>query len=115
MKLCFQSNRERGIGRILVAVLMLVLWLGTATLAASPDLHHRLHKESKSATHECLVTLLSKSQLLAGGGSSLLFALVPIFFGLLLAVEFVQFASFDYRLSPSRAPPLTPAPRTVVG
>ena len=105
MQRCLKTNRHRGIGRILVVSVMLVLWLGTAAVATSPELHHRLHKDSKSTTHECLVTLLSKSQLLAGGAGSFLLALIPTLFGLLVLAESSPFSLIDYRLSPSRAPP----------
>jgi hypothetical protein len=101
--------------RILIVGLMLVLWLGTMALAASPQLHQRLHKDSKSLTHECLVTLLSKSQLLAGVAGSLLVALIPIFFGWLPPAASFHGLSFDYRLSPSRAPPACVCSLPVVG
>lgn len=116
MQLCCKTNSQRGIGKILAVSLMLVLWLGTTALAASPQLHHLLHKDSKSATHECLVTLLSKSQLLAGSAATFVLALVPIFFGLLLIAESSHFSIIEYRLSPSRAPPaLCYTPSMVVG
>ena len=115
MQICVKTKRQRGVGRILIVGLMLLLWMGTAALAASPALHQYLHKDSKSLSHECIVTLLSKSHLLAGGNSNFVLVLIPIFFGLLLAVECFQFSIIEFRLSPSRAPPLTPASLTVVG
>src|ERR1051326_8003753 len=111
---CMKTNGQRGIGKVLIVSLMLVLWLGTAALAASPQLHQRLHKDSKSLTHECLVTFFSKSHLLAVGTSSFVLALIPIFFGLLLTAEPFPFAIIDYRLSPSRAPPVRPCSNPVV-
>jgi len=110
-----KTKGQQGIPRILVVSLMLLLWLGTAALAASPELHHRLHKDSKNATHECFVTLLSKSQLLAGTVGNFMLALIPVFFCLLLISESSRFSVIDYRLSPSRAPPVHPALATVVG
>jgi hypothetical protein len=110
-----KRNSERGIGTTLVAGLMLVLWLGTVAFAASPQLHHWLHSDSKSATHECPVTLLSKSQLLAGGIATFILALIPIFFGRLPATDSFQFLAIDYRLSPSRAPPAFLSSITVAG
>jgi len=107
--------RERRIGRMLVVGLMVSLWLGASALAASPQLHHRLHKDSKSLNHECLVTLLSKSHLLAGSTGTFLLAFVPLFFGLLLIAESSHFSIIDYRLSPSRAPPSRFSCITVVG
>src|SRR5216684_1061348 len=98
VQICLTKCRERRIGRILVVSLMLLLWLGTAALAASPELHHRLHKDSRSLTHECFVTLLSKSQLLAGTAGNFILALSPVFFGLLLISESSRFSVIDYRL-----------------
>jgi len=115
VQLCCKTNRLRGIGKILVVSLMLVLWLGTTALAASPQLHHLLHKDSRSTTHECLVTLLSKSQLLAGGAATFVLVLTPVFFGLLLIAESSHFSLIEYRLSPSRAPPVQLASNTAVG
>lgn len=109
------TSRQRGMGRILIVVLMLVLWLGTVALAASPPLHQWLHKDSKSLTHECLVTLLSKSHLLAGVAGSFIIAWIPILFGWLPAAASFDFFSFDYRLSPSRAPPASLPSVPVVG
>ena len=109
------AHRQRGFGRVLIVALMLVLWLGTATLAASPQLHHRLHKDSKSLTHECLVTLLSKSLLVGATAGSVILALIPIFFGCLPAAQSFQCRIIDYRLSPSRAPPVLLSSTTVVG
>jgi len=115
VQLRHKTNRKRGIGKILLVGLMLFLWVGTAALAASPQLHHRLHKDSRDVTHECLVTLLSKSQLLAGGPESFILVLMPVFFGLLLAEECFQLPAIRYRLSPSRAPPLPCSSKLVAG
>ena len=92
---------------------MLGLWLGTAALAVSPELHQRLHKDSRNVTHECLITLLSKSHLLAGCIGGLVLALMPIVFGLRLLPDNSHFSIRDYRLSPSRAPPF-PCPLHMV-
>jgi len=115
MQLGPKTNGERGIGRVVLVALMLSLWLGTSALAASPQLHHWFHKDSKSVTHECLVTLLSKSHLLASSGGVALLIAAPVFFGLLLTGELFSFTSIDYRLSPSRAPPATCSSITVAG
>jgi len=115
VQICLTRCRERRIARILVVSLMLLLWLGTAALAASPELHHRLHKDSRNVTHECLITLFSKSYLLAGCARSLPLALIPVFFGLLFVAESSRFSVLDYRLSPSRAPPSGVSSSTVVG
>ena len=112
---CLTRCRERRIGRILVVSLMLLLWLGTAALAASPELHHRLHKDSRNVTHECLITLVSKGHLLAGGTGFLPLISIPVFFGLLFIAESFHLTPVDYRLSPSRAPPSLFSSYLVVG
>src|SRR5258708_1011446 len=108
-------NRQPGIGKILLVGLMLLLWLGTAALAASPQLHHRLHKDSQSPTHECLVTLVSKAHLLAGGVGFLLLISIPVFFGLFATAESFLLTPVDYRLYPSRAPPAFCSSHSVAG
>jgi hypothetical protein len=115
VRICLTINREGGIGRILIVSLMVVLWLATAAVAASPELHHRLHRDSKSVTHECVVTLFSKSYLLNGSTSSFVLALIPVFFGLFLLLQSFRFSIIDYRLSPSRMPPANPFHTAVVG
>lgn len=107
--------KKRGIGTSFVAGLMLVLWLGATALAMSPQLHQRLHKDSKSPTHECVVTLFSKGHLVAGTTGAFALPLIPIFFGSFLLAEFFRFSLLDFRLSPSRAPPGAVSPNTVVG
>jgi len=85
---------------------MLVLWLGTFALTVSPELHRWLHQEADSAGHACLVTQLRQHSLLVG--------VAPVVAPLLVLTQTatvespeVQFLpSGDYRLSPSRAPPL---------
>src|SRR5437667_2222541 len=99
VRVCSKIDSQRGITRVLLVGLMLLLWLGTAALAASPQLHHRLHKDSKSPTHECLVTLLSKSHFLAGGTENFVLIAIPIFFGLLVTAESFHHTPVDYRLS----------------
>jgi len=91
--------------RKVVAGLMLGLWLGTMSLAALPALHQLLHQDSNTASHECLVTSLTKSQM-AGA---------PAHCGLVTAsvtwpdgrpvAETSSPSGNDCRLSPSRAPP----------
>jgi len=110
-----KTNGQRRLGKSFIVSLMLFLWLGTTALAVSPQLHQRLHKDSKSLTHECLVTFFSKSQLFAGGTGSVFLGIVPLLVGALLTAESSSFSIIDYRLSPSRAPPGRPSSNPVVG
>ena len=109
------SRRQRKAGRFAVAGLMLGLWLVTFAMTVSPQLHRWLHDDAQSAGHHCLVTQLQQGPLLAG----LAPALMPS--APLMAVpapgfpEFQFFSDFDYRLSPSRAPPSLIPTTTVVG
>ena len=94
---------------------MLVLWLAAVLVSLAPSLHHLLHDDSQSARHECLVTLLSKGQVLGGPSPVVLGAVTRTCIELPPTVALVAPASADYRLSLSRAPP-APAPfPTVVG
>src|SRR2546430_11439937 len=115
VKLRSSTCRERKIGRILIVCLMLGLWLGATALATSPQLHHRLHKDSQSPTHECLVTFFSKGYLFGAAEGNFVLPLIPLFFGLLLIAELSHFSILEYRLSPSRAPPSNPSHLRVVG
>jgi len=94
---------------------MLLLWIGILTVAALPDLHHRLHKDAQNASHTCAITHVQEEGLLSG----LAFLMAPV-------PELVPVAPFshsevvvpstrDYRLSPSRAPPVPCSSFKVVG
>jgi len=83
---------------------MLFLWLATSLLAASPDLHRLLHLDAQDPNHHCLVSQLQEHSPLAA--SSVMMTPVPAVSlqATVCVYDFVPF-SFDYRLSPSRAPP----------
>lgn len=85
---------------------MLVLWLGLCALEASPDLHHRLHKDSQNPDHNCLVTQLQHHLLLAGV-VLLAAAVAPtLWVWVAVIVSLPILPSCDYRLLPGRAPPV---------
>ena len=108
MKFLDKAKRQRGTGEFAAVILMLMLWLGTAAIALSPELHQLLHKDAKSSTHNCVVTQLNRGSVLAGSApvTAPLQTLSCIEFP--VAVESQNFSSTDYRLSPSRAPPSYP-------
>jgi hypothetical protein len=99
------SKRQRGVGQVAVALLMLLLWAGTYALTVSPELHRLLHRDAQEQNHNCLITHIQQQLLLAG--------LVPVTAPAPALVEVAsvrpatpQFPpTHDYRLSPSRAPP----------
>ena len=100
------SKRLRVAGRITAIAVMLLAWLAVCAIEVSPELHSVLHKDAQSPAHTCLVTQLQKHSI----NSGFVPAVTPapsVEWNLLAILGEVQlFASFDYRLSPSRAPPL---------
>ena len=115
MKFWTTSKRQRVAGKTAAAGLMLVLWTATLLIASSPSLHSLLHSDSQDATHHCLVTQVKEHSLLACSGTVPVPVLPPVAFAPTPCSE-VQFASsFDYRLSPSRAPPSVFSSDTVAG
>jgi len=105
VKLSDISKRLRKIGLFAVVAGMLALWLGVCALEVSPELHHFLHKDAQSPTHTCLVTQLQKHSILSGLASPIALAAPAGWNPLAAQGQSQLFASFDYRLSPSRAPP----------
>ena len=84
---------------------MLLLWLGTCTLSIFPELHQLLHTDAQSPNHHCLATQFQQHSSLPeiAPANSVLAPTVVI--SAVLGSEFQFCSSFDYRLSPSRAPP----------
>src|ERR1019366_8782872 len=66
MKFWSTSKHPRWGGRLAVAALMLLLWLGTFALMVSPELHRLLHQDSQGLNHNCLITQIQQHPLLAG-------------------------------------------------
>jgi len=109
------SKRQRGVGRVAVVGLMLLLWLGTFALAASPQLHRLLHNDSQNLNHQCLITQLKQHSLLAGSPIVLAPAAPPVDAASACSADPQFLPTSDYRISPSRAPPSTLSSNTVVG
>jgi hypothetical protein len=95
----------RRCSRFAAVVVMLSLWVGMCALEVSPELHHFLHKDSQSPAHNCLVTKFQHHSVLSGFAPALAPASPRDCDPLVIYSDFPLFASFDYRLSPSRAPP----------
>jgi hypothetical protein len=106
VKFLATARRKRG-GGVLAVVVMLLLWLGTFALTASPDLHRLLHADSKNPSHHCLITQLQQQPLLAGFAAPV--APVSLAQGLAAALPSdAQFLRLQVRrLSPSRGPPVS--------
>ena len=115
MKLWLTSRQRREDGRFAGAILMLSLWLGTVALAASPQLHHWVHRDSQSPHHHCVVVHINHHTVLAT------FAVIhvpvpPAVWPARLGIVCIEFLpSFDYILSPSRAPPAFISSLQIVG
>ena len=100
------TTRRRGGGRLAVGLLMLGLWLGVLGLSASEQLHQLVHAEAHHVHHECVVTSLTKSQLLFL--PELIAAPLAVFavFPLLVFFGERMLGRADVRLAPARAPPV---------
>ena len=106
MKLSSISNRLRVAGRFATIAVMFLAWLGVSAIEVSPELHSFLHKDAQSPAHNCLVTQLQKHSIDSGFVPVVTPARSAEWNSLVTRAEVQLFASFDYRLSPSRAPPL---------
>jgi hypothetical protein len=89
------------------AAICLALFLALQLFAASSSLHQAIHSDAGTPSHHCVITLLSQGQLntpevFAG---SLLFVAALLF--CLPSLHATLSSSFDYRLSPSRGPPVS--------
>lgn len=81
------------------------LLLATMALAACHALHHSLHHDSDHPGHFCLVCSFTQGQVSAAEALAIP---VVLFLGWLfgsLQAQAPLLPGFDYRLSPSRAPP----------
>jgi hypothetical protein len=109
------SQRPKWGGRLAVAGLMLLLWLGTFALTVSPELHHFIHRDSQGPDHNCLITQIQQHPLLAGFATITAPAPAPITVAGVCRAEVQYLPTSDHRLSPSRAPPFVFSSPTVVG
>ena len=84
-----------------------VLLLVAMTLSVSSTLHSLLHHDLTGSDHICLACSLVKGQVNATAVALILVVLVLGCFWVACVVHATPFSGFDYRTSPSRAPPLT--------
>jgi hypothetical protein len=90
----------------MAALLTFVLLLATAC-AASQALHDFVHHDSTADSHFCLVCFLAKGQVSAAPVTFVFAAAAFYCLGSIALASAPAFSDFDYRLSPSRAPPLS--------
>jgi hypothetical protein len=76
-----------------------------AAVSASPYLHHLLHKDSQSASHQCVFTQIRDHSFVATFATVV--APTPPSLGVAsVSPSGIEFAAaFDYLLPPGRAPP----------
>jgi hypothetical protein len=87
--------------------LLVFLLLASGALAVSHALHQSLHNDAAGSHHLCLICLFAKGQV-----SSADVALAAALLVLCPLLSFragnpLPLPAFDYRLSPSRAPPVS--------
>lgn len=90
--------------RRFAALVCLALFLALQ-LFASSALHKLIHSDADSASHHCAITVFSHGNISLANTAA---AVVVCAAALLLSLPQLQstvFSLFDYRLSPSRAPP----------
>jgi len=89
-----------------LAGLLVLLLLFVSALSVCPSLHHLLHHDSNDSDHCCLVTAFAKGQVGTADVVPVVAFISLVFLCGTSLVKTAPPASFDYRLSPSRAPPL---------
>jgi len=94
---------------------MLLLWVGTFALTVSPELHHFLHPDSQAPNHNCLITQIRQHLLLVGYVAIAALIPAPVEATAVCRADVQYVPDNDYRVSPSRAPPLLSCAPTVVG
>jgi flagellin-like protein len=84
-----------------------VLLMVAMTFSVSHTLHQFLHRDGAGNDHFCLACSLVKGQVSAAAVALVSAVLVLSCFWVICLVHSTPFCGFDYRTSPSRAPPLT--------
>jgi hypothetical protein len=101
-----QRNKLIRAARALVCVLAAGHLLFASALAASPELHKRVHQDADSAGHDCFVTLLSHGQIISGDAVVALVTGAVLLLFLTSVVPPLPFGRLDLLLPAGRAPPL---------
>jgi len=88
-----------------LAGLLALLLLVSGTLSVCHALHQSLHPDGAGNSHFCLVCLFAKGQVSAADVGVVSAAWVFTLFSAIRLFSTSPLPGFDYRLSPSRAPP----------
>jgi hypothetical protein len=110
--LATSKHQQRGVRFAAGAVLL--LWLVTFALGASPQLHRLLHPDADSSSHKCLITQIQQQSFAAGIHPPVAPPVPATETELVCSAEVRFLSARNYRLSPSRAPPAVPT-ATVAG
>ncbi len=104
MKFWNPAKHPRGIGRFSAGCLMLVLWLGTFALTASPQLHRLVHRDADNPAHTCLITQIQTG---VDCGFVVVVTPAPVLAPIasIRPVEILVVPAGDPYVSPSRGPP----------
>jgi hypothetical protein len=101
-----QRNRLIRAARAIICVLAAGHLLFASALAASPELHKRVHQDADSAGHDCFVTLLSHGQIISGDAVVALVTGAILLLFLTSVVPPLPSGRRDLLLPAGRAPPL---------
>jgi hypothetical protein len=99
---CFGRVTRPALAGVLALILLFV-----AVLSASPSLHRYFHHNSAVGDHLCLVCAFANGQVNTAEVASAAALIFLSFVCGICAVQTTPLPSFDYRLSPSRAPPVS--------
>ena len=105
VKFWMTSKRQRNGSRLAAVTVMMSLWATLWALEVSPDLHRLLHEDAQSPGHTCLVTQFQHHLLLSGFVAAATPPLPVVSYAPLVCGDLQFLPSYDYRLTPSRAPP----------
>jgi hypothetical protein len=94
------------LGKMAIAVLLVMSVLLSLFAASSPSLHHFIHSDASQPGHECFVTLLSQGAVDLPLGAVVV-AICLLIFGAFLPVSKVLILpAAEYPFPPGRAPPV---------
>jgi hypothetical protein len=92
--------------RFVLSALLALLVAGLQSLAISQPLHQWLHSDAGDPGHQCAVTFFAQNPIQTSASAVAVPAPSLQAVDLPAAVLILSSASFDYRWSPSRAPPV---------
>jgi hypothetical protein len=88
-----------------LAGLLALILIFAATVSVSQTVHRFLHHDASASGHFCLICSIAKGQVSAAAVATIPAPPVISCFSSLPATDASVLRGFDYRLSPSRAPP----------